>query len=1266
MKGLTHVKKTTFLILLSLAAVFCAVFATFSFSYARADVKEGVSKPEDVVVMEDADDYTFSDNNMTLTAINGKTGMGGGVTSFISGKGMAWNVVSNNTDNGSTDGHYITQALNPWGFRVLKDVLFTNPVQLNEEYNALIFRLHLHLSSSDTYCLESGSLNHGNLGIWIFGIGDTGAVGEGILIPFDVTQDEWINFEISGADALKLADSNGVVKGFTVAGGIIYNSMTDVFYAGEGSRFTVDSVSKGFRQAKAIKPDRTIVSGSGDWTMGATANPVAKSVNGVTAMGGGVTSFGFPNFSWTGLSTMNSTFAHLKGKTDDTDVIGHIFNGWGFTVSRVLSFANPVNRADVDGITFRIAAHLSASDTYGVIEGTPPNGGTGIYFFAPDSDGSDGVLLPYDVTQDEWVDFTITGSDLDKLTDKDGKISGFYIGAGVISESNTVLYSFTGTGFNQAAYLLFDSVKFNNQSTVTYKDGETNIKSQDFYTGYTSFYVPEKDGKAFVGWSINEQGGRLLGYNEEHSLDITTLYANWVDAGDLKTVSGLYVDGKNSIMIFNDGTVRFSEGYGDIHYYSYGSNGILYAFDNDFRIDIDLSALTKKDSVEVTYLDGEYGEEVFYKTRIEKGTVAQNIANDSSSFEFWSSELGGRKYGFTDTLNKDTVFYAVNRYTLGDKMVATGNNDTTEGGQYLLQSIGGVDSMNSGTAIMTNSTFKFHFRTRIYKDTANPAWGGSDDGNVFGALIGPWGFSLTRPTYFNTPVKVADYESITFRVFCHFSPNSPYGGNLWGGAGVRIFGAHSDGSDPGVLVPLDIKQDQWADLTVGREVLNYLAADDGYMYGFTIGAAIVVDTSVEAGKGAWHTEFDWNAQSIHKSTYLLIDYITLSAQKSVNYKDTDGSTLKTDTFNSGEKINYDYVPTKADKVFTGWTAYESPLNYSEIFNQSVNLYANWADAKSLTDARGLYTKAGHTISIFRDGTVEVQGLDGMISCGIGSSDNVLYAATANGVVTYDLGEYTKSMASEVKMLGQKYLVASGGTFSVVPQKNGYIVDKIMIKGTNTEFVLGTTKVYDDTELEVIWAYDQVESYADVIGYYYNSASKTMLQLKAGNVALVNGQEHAYYLLKTDEVVIEGVGNGTYNGTNIALDGNYKKLGTFTVQFDAGNGITPPEKQTVSGGSYKITKPDDPVQEGYEFVCWVTADGKEFDFDSVITASTQLFAKWQKIQGYEPEENVNDPTTPDNDGGNNAVVWIIVSASVVVAAAGATTTILLVKKKRSNK
>ena len=49
------------------------------------------------------------------------------------------------------------------------------------------------------------------------------------------------------------------------------------------------------------------------------------------------------------------------------------------------------------------------------------------------------------------------------------------------------------------------------------------------------------------------------------------------------------------------------------------------------------------------------------------------------------------------------------------------------------------------------------------------------------------------------------------------------------------------------------------DLTVSKDLLNVLADEDGYMYGFTIGADIVVDTSVEKGKDRWYAEAYFNS-----------------------------------------------------------------------------------------------------------------------------------------------------------------------------------------------------------------------------------------------------------------------------------------------------------------------------------------------------------------------------------------------------------------------
>lgn len=1277
-------KTKKFSLVVALLFIFLAcVCAGISFFPTAAAVKEGKSENEDVVVMDSVSDYTSvcewgaptSERVTTLTAINGKTSMGGGIGSFPEKFSSFWDPItySDSLTDGfkktlaseALDGKVIIQSLNPWDFTVFQDVIFNTPITLSETCNTLIFRMYLHLSSSETYCLENGVPMHGNLGIWIYGIGDTGVVGEGVRIPFDITQDKWIDFEISGDDALKLADEDGVIKGFTMASGIINNSKSDVFYAGLDSAVCIDRVSSGYR---VVKPDRSIFNASGDFSQ--AANTVATSVEGVTKMGGGVTKFEFPDFSWSSSTTVGGTFAHLNDGSDDGNVLGHIFNGWGFTVSRVLTFSQSVDRADVDGITIRLATHLSSSDTYGIVGENPPHGGTGIYLFAPDSDGAlgEGVLIPYDVKQDEWVDFMITGEQLDKLVDSNGKISGFWMGSGIISENSGVLYGYGGD-FTNSAYLLIDSVKVNHKQTVLYKDDNESLLSKELYTGEMPFYVPEKAGKAFIGWTVNVADGRLLGFKEEFSLDITSLYAQWTNKGDLSAVNGYYFDGDKKIMIFKDGTVKFDADYGEIGYYTYGSNGTLYAFTVEERLDINLSSLTKVDSVEVVYMDGEFGNELFEKTLVEKGATPKNLPNGNSSFEFWSKELNGRSYQFSDALNEDLTLYAVNRYSTADRMVVTAKSDYKQGEGWPLQSIGGVTSMNSGTATITDPVFKFHFPIRSTKVSDYAKWDGSDDGYAFSMLVGSWGFSVGTPILFNAPIDVTNYDSITFRIFAHFSPNSPYGGNLWGGAGVRIFGAHSDGSDPGVLVPLDVQQDQWVDLTVGKELLEILADSDGYMYGFNLGAAIVVDTSAEKGKGAWHTGFDWQHQDIHKSTYILIDYITLSSEKTMSFVDTDGQVLKSQTFKGGQPADVSFVPEKAGKVFTGWTAYEQPLNYSETFNQSVNLYANWVDAADVTSVSGLYRKDGLSqVSVFSDGSVKVDGIQKVISSGVGA-DGVAYLATKTGVYTYDLSAYDKVSSHQVILndgMGgsEKFLVASGETFIPTLTRSGYVIDKLYNVDTAGVFAAGTDTVHSDIELTVVWKYDEVDDYSSVVGSYYCLDKKAMLTLKLDNVATLDGNTYAYYLLTSDEIIIEGLGNGTYNGTYINFVGNYVKLGEFTVVFDTGRGNAAPEKQTVNGGSYKAVKPENPTLEGYEFVCWVTADGEEFNFDTVITKSTQLFAKWNKI----PTENVEDDVVlPPKDKGDNdssALVWIIVSVAVFVVGAGTATTVILIKKKRS--
>lgn len=1021
------------------------------------------------------------------------------------------------------------------------------------------------------------------------------------------------------------------------------------------------STSQVHGEDSPVKPANVIVAGNDDWTQ--AKNTVAKSVEGATGMGGGITSFGFPDWSWIKLTAESSpSFAALNETAEDGYYLGHYLNGWGWTVSRVMSFNDSVKASDIDAITFRIAAHFSSDKTYGIVGENPPHGGTGIYLYAADSTGAsgEGVLIPYDIAQDQWVDLRITGEDLTKLTDASGNFSGFWLGFGCISEANSVLYSHGADDFEHSAYILIDSIKVAKEQTITYYDGDSVLKTAVLYTGDEMFYMPEKEDYAFTGWAINSVEGRKIVAGETLAIasDINALHSTWTQAGDLASVSGMYTVESGTLKIFDDGSVDFSEDFGKIHGYSYSADGVLYVFTATETLEISLSSAVKKDAVKVYCYDGENGDELFYRTFVEKGDIITVEGTGKSSFQYWSVSKNGRRFDFSKGINEDLTLYAVNRYSVSDRVVVTGTNDFSLAAEYKLTSVAGTVSMNAGTSTIANMGYRFNINNLDV--SKNEFWAGSDDGKAFSMLIAPWGFSLGKPILFNEPVKAADYETMTFRLFAHLSPKSPYGGFLWAGAGIRIFGSHSDGSDPGVLIPLDIKQDQWVDLTIGRDLIDVLAADDGYIYGFTIGSAIVVDTSREEGRDYWHTTFDWASQRVEYSTYVLVDYITVSTEKTLTYCDSDGSVLNSESFSVGSKLNYSYVPTKDGYVFTGWTAYESALDYSEKFYQSVNLYANWtAETDAFASYVGLYRRnGGDVVSVFADGSMKAEGLSDVLASGIGE-DGVAYFACKDGMYAYDLAEYDKVSAHAVTVeLGdgtsERYMVADGETVSVAWSRPGYKLVKGSVSGSDAEFVFGTSTVTSDMTLTLVWEYDEIADYASVYGTYYNAADNTMVKLEADHKATVGGASKTYRILSSGEIMIDGMGGGSFLDMYFSMNGkNYVKLGDATVSFYAGRETTSPEIQKVSAKTnYKVTKPQDPVWEGYRFVCWQTTDGQVFDFDSVIVGSMQLFAKWEKLP---VSSKPNTPVEPDegnvDDGGKKGCGSALATGSLALAGLG---------------
>lgn len=79
---------------------------------------------------------------------------------------------------------------------------------------------------------------------------------------------------------------------------------------------------------------------------------------------------------------------------------------------------------------------------------------------------------------------------------------------------------------------------------------------------------------------------------------------------------------------------------------------------------------------------------------------------------------------------------------------------------------------------------------------------------------------------------------------------------------------------------------------------------------------------------------------------------------------------------------------------------------------------------------------------------------------------------------------------------------------------------------------------------------------------------------------------------------------------IVLSTNNKQEITYNVFFNTDGG-TPIDTQVVNKGQ-QVTKPVDPIKDGYTFIEW-TYEGETYDFTHEVTSDLTLTAKWIKLE-----------------------------------------------------
>ncbi len=185
---------------------------------------------------------------------------------------------------------------------------------------------------------------------------------------------------------------------------------------------------------------------------------------------------------------------------------------------------------------------------------------------------------------------------------------------------------------------------------------------------------------------------------------------------------------------------------------------------------------------------------------------------------------------------------------------------------------------------------------------------------------------------------------------------------------------------------------------------------------------------------------------------------------------------------------------------------------------------------------------------------------------------------------------------------------------------------------------------------------EIEDYAGCEAIYYCKENDSLLALYEDQSLKykVNGitKEGSYYIDDSkDKTMTLSYGEGkeafSYLYKRITSEKGevYHRLGTYTVSFVTGNDTKVESQLLTAENGYTVMRPKDPQTDGKTFESWVTQDGKTFDFDSVVTESITLYAKWEgediRQMMYAEQE-----TTPVNYA---TYVSVGISAVILVAA-----------------
>lgn len=357
-----------------------------------------------------------------------------------------------------------------------------------------------------------------------------------------------------------------------------------------------------------------------------------------------------------------------------------------------------------------------------------------------------------------------------------------------------------------------------------------------------------------------------------------------------------------------------------------------------------------------------------------------------------------------------------------------------------------------------------------------------------------------------------------------------------------------------------------------------------------------------------------------------------------------------------------FEPTKESYLFNGWYTEDGKLlTFPCKLNDINDFYAKWIDEN--TDYVIVTFDTGESVasykvqrnsmivqpnSPYRLGYEFVEWrLDGKkYDFSTSITDNITLKAEWKEkvekyyVVSFDVNGSDDYIISQMILEGEKALVP------IAPEKEGYQFTGWELDGKKYDF---DSVVNKDIELKAKW--DKIDESAKkhIVSFNLNGGNgdiKTQSILDGGVVSVpevvptkdgytfggwyYNNELYDFNSVVTSEITLEAK---WYSNENIY----------YSVIFNLNGGGSTYSEQVASGT--KITKPSNPVRDGYTFSGWYYKNEK-YDFNKVVTSNMTLTAHWEKEETTKEDsdnkenEVVSYNVTFDlNGGGTNYVVEV---------------------------